>query len=112
MKNLLLVLVTLCLSCTKVDILRDVPDCIESKVKEFARGSSTCDSGAEVSEYEFQNKVVFTFSPGNCGADMGSEVYDAECKAIGFLGGFDNILEVRGEVFAANAIFLGKVWEN
>jgi hypothetical protein len=95
-----------------VDILRDVPDCIESKVKEYARIESICDKGAEVSEYEFQNKIVFTFYSGSCGADRGTEIYDEQCDFIGYLGGIGNLKEVNGEDFASNAKFIGKVWGN
>ncbi|MBK8506819.1 MAG: hypothetical protein IPL46_34370 [Saprospiraceae bacterium] len=111
MKSYLLISVALLFSCTKVEILRDVPDCIESKIKEYAKTDSTCDTGAEVSEYEFQNKTVFTFFSGSCGADRGSVVYDDRCNFIGGLGGIGNIQEVNGENFA-NARFIAKIWGN
>ena len=108
----LLLIVALCLSCTKVDLKRDVPECIEEKIREFAKTDSTCESGAEVSEYEFQEAIVYTFYGGSCGADRGTVVCDDQCNSIGGLGGFGNTMEVNGEDFASNAVFIGLVWSN
>jgi hypothetical protein len=98
-------------SCTKVDILRDVPECIELKIREFAKSGSICSKGAEVNEHLFQGGKVYVFSQGNCGADFQSGVYGPECNSLGGLGGFTGNTEINGEQFA-NAKFVAKVWGN
>ena len=106
-------ILTLCsLSCTKMDLMRDVPDCIESQIRDFTHNESTCDSGSEVREYLFQGGTVFTFSEGNCGSDSGSQVFDDTCNYIGYLGGIANLKEINGENFDSNAVFIGLVWSN
>ena len=112
MKKILTILALLSFSCTKVDLMRDVPECIEVKIREFAKSESICDSGSEVNEYRFQGDVVYTFFTGDCGADRGSLVYDDQCNVRGGLGGFGNITELNGLDFASNAVFIGKVWGN
>lgn len=54
--------------------------------------------------------TVYVFNIGNtCGADMSSDVIDAECNNLGYLGGFDGNWEINGEDFS-NAIFVKTVW--
>lgn len=108
MRNLILIGLALWCSCSKVDVLRDVPTCIESKIKDFTK----CDEGAEVSEYTFQTETLFTFYQGSCGADQGTEVYNPECEFVGYLGGIANLKEINGEDFYSNATLEGKVWGN
>jgi hypothetical protein len=112
MKKILIIVAVLSLSCFKVDLMRDVPDCIEAKIRDFTKIESTCDSGSEVNEYLFQGETVYSFFEGNCGSDSGTQVFDHECNFIGFLGGIANLKEINGEDFDSNAVFIGKVWGN
>ena len=106
MKHLLLlasIVLGLC-SCKK-----DPPRCITAKTNDFKKGC--CDSGANVKEYEFQGETVYTFWPGNCGADMTSEVTDSDCNSIGHLGGITGNTKINGEEFS-NAKLKKTIWSN
>jgi hypothetical protein len=89
--------------CKKDNTDPEIPFCIETKINEFSL--ETCDNGANVKEYLFQNKTVYVFDPGTCGADLTSEVIDAECTTLGFLGGFAGNIVINGEIFD-NAVFV------
>ena len=112
MKKVGILLFIIFLSCTKVDLMRDVPDCIESNIRDFTKIESTCDSGSEVNEYLFQGETVYSFFEGNCGSDSGTQVFDHECNFIGYLGGIANLEEINGENFDSSAVFIGMVWSN
>jgi hypothetical protein len=96
-------------SCQKLEIEKDTPKCIENLIKKFDKEQS-CDNGVNVKKYTFQGKTVYVFDPGNCGADMTSEVIDFECNSLGFLGGISGNTEINGEDFA-NATFESIIWE-
>ena len=96
------------LGCKKDNDDSEIPICIETKINEFSL--EACDNGANVKEYLFQNKTVYVFDPGTCGADMTSEVVDAECTTLGFLGGFLGNIVINGEVFD-NAVFVKTIRE-
>lgn len=90
--------------CKKDEIsLESGPTCISEKAQQFAQGNgcktSTLTIGASVKEYRFQDRLVYVFDPGNCGADEASQVLDASCKTIGFLGGFGGNITVNGDSF-------------
>lgn len=112
MNNFFLIIVIIFLSCSKVDLMRDVPDCIEVKIREFAKSGNICSSGAEVTEYRFQDQTVYTFSQGNCGYDLQTGIYDSDCNELGGLGGIAGNPEINGENFDSNAVFVGKIWSN
>lgn len=57
-----------------------------------------------------QGKTVYVFDPGNCGADMTSEVIDSDCNSLGFLGGISGNFEINGGDFS-DAIFQITTWE-
>ena len=106
--------VTICLfllSCAKIDLDTVETKCMRNKIKAFSRAKSTCDSGAGVSKYIFQNQVVYTFYQGNCGADFLSEVFNVDCELIGGVGGFGGVKIVNGEDFG-NAMFVETIWSN
>ncbi len=111
MKYILVVLVTIIFSCAKVEILLDVPECIEEKIRELAKGGK-CKSGASVEEYHFQNRTVYTFSEGNCGADFQTDVLDEQSNSLGALWGISGNKIINGENFTEHATFIGKVWGN
>lgn len=63
-----------------------------------------------VKKYIFQNKTVNVFDPGNCGADMISEVIDSECNSRGLSGGISGNTTINEEDFS-KASFQNITWE-
>lgn len=94
-------------SCKKVVLEDDDPVCLKGKIRDFDR-TEDCAS-ASVDAYSFQGQTVYVFSPGNCGADMQSEVLDGDCKVLGALGGIMGNMEINGESFS-NAEYIRNVW--
>ena len=86
----------------------ETPSCITKAIESFSKG--TCEKGINVKEYTFQGISVYVFDPGNCGNDMTSEVFDKNCKSLGYLGGFTGNVKINGEDFS-HAIFMKTVWE-
>lgn len=104
--TLLLLSATLMIACaTKKPV---IPNCVESKISEY-RLSTTC-GDAKVDEYTFQGKTVYAFGPGTCGADMTTEVMNADCATLGHLGGIAGNTKINGEEFST-AKFVRTVWE-
>jgi len=94
--------------CNEIDIQPGTPICIENRIVSFSK-TSVCDN-ATVTEYIFQGKTVYVFSPGNtCGADLASEVVDSDCLSLGYLGGLSGNTTINGEKFS-NAMFVRTVW--
>jgi hypothetical protein len=96
------------ISCNKLDIEKGTPKCVESKIKEFNK-SSVCDN-AKVDEYTFQGNTVYTFDPGNCGADMATEVISSDCNSLGSLGGISGNTKISGVEFST-ATFIKTTWK-
>lgn len=110
MKNQVLIAVFflfLFAACNKSDIERGTPRCVKSKIHSFE--DNACDTGADVKEYTYQNKTVYVFNPGNCGADMASEVIDSDCNSLGFLGGISGNNTINGQSFES-AVYVKTVW--
>ena len=103
-----LLIITINSSCTKLDIEEVTPHCIIEKIKEFNK-TSLCED-AKVEKYSFQEKIVYVFDQGNCGADMSADVIDSECNYLGYLGGLDGNGEINGENFT-NAVFIKTIWK-
>ena len=110
-KLLALILLVAVLTSCQLDIEPGTPKCIKTKIKAFSKIEVLCPSGKKVSKYSFQDRIVFVFDPGNCGADMASDVYDSDCNYLGLLGGIAGMSEINGEEFSL-AEFKGVVWEN
>jgi hypothetical protein len=108
LQSYLWILLFLVMSCTKLEIDKSAPKCIEKKIKEFNK-STGCNT-AKVEEYTFQGITVYLFDPGNCGADLQAQVYNADCKNIGYLGGFEGSVKINGEDFS-NATLVKTVWQ-
>lgn len=85
--------------------------CMQSKVYEF-KFQQTCPSGAAVKEYIFQNATVYVFVDGNCIADGGASVWDANCNYLGYLGGLIANSKINGIDFYANAQYKRMLWHN
>jgi hypothetical protein len=106
----IIVLITLGItSCNKPDIEKNIPECIENLIVNFDK-EQTCEEGVNVKKYTFQEKIVYVFNPGECGADMTSEVFDSECNSLGLLGGLSGNTEINGEEFSTS-IYVSTVWE-
>ena len=86
----------------------EIPQCIDDKVNEFKQIIS-CNQESNIKEYKFQSKRVFVFDPGNCGADMTSEVMDENCNSLGFLGGIAGNNTINGESFD-QAKYVKTIW--
>lgn len=97
-------------ACDKPDIASNTSKCIEQKIEAFEKASA-CKEGASVAEYFFQEKLVYVFNPGGCIADGSSQVMDADCNSLGYLGGFGGNTNVFGASFA-KAEFKRTVWES
>ena len=110
MKNIAILIILIALiSCNRIDIEPGTPPCIENKIVSFNQ-TSICDN-ARVTEYIFQGKTVYVFSPGNtCGADLTSEVVDSDCNTLGYLGGISGNTTINGEKITY-AIFVMIVWK-
>ena len=110
MKKILLLLVlifALFMSCSKLDITKGTPKCVDTKIAAF--NNATVCRDAKVDEYTFQGGTVYVFDQGTCGADMTSAVIDADCNALGNLGGFSGNMNINGENFS-NATYVKTVW--
>jgi hypothetical protein len=94
-------------SCDKKQ--EETPDCIRSLITTY----SFCENdGGSVSQYSFQDHIVYVFDPGLCGADMASSVYNENCQNIGILGGIAGNNIINNEVFFGHAKFIKSIWGN
>lgn len=106
--SLILLISSLIISCNKLNIEKGTPKCVENKIKDFNK-SATCNT-SKVDEYTFQGNTVYTFDPGNCGADMTAEVISANCNSLGFLGGISGNTKINGVEFST-ATFVKTIWK-
>jgi len=97
------------LACERSYFL-DIPDCIMNKIREFEK-SHLCDHGASVYRFVFQDRFVYVFSDGDCGADMIATVYDENCNVLCGLGGFAGNTMCEGVRFDENATDETLIWE-
>ena len=110
MKQICFILFTLLIAaCTKQHVAKGIPVCIKYKINSFEK--DCCKQNAEVRESVFQNKIVYEFYPGNCGADFASLVLDSDCNILGSLGGFAGNTKINGEDFS-HATAIRTVWSN
>ncbi len=106
--SIVLLIASIIISCNKLDIENGTPKCVELKIKDLNK-FSTCND-AKVDEYTFQGNTVYTLDPGNCGADMATEVINSDCISLGYLGGIDGNSKINGEEFST-ATFIKTIWE-
>ena len=83
--------------------------CLQIKIAEFKK--TACANGATIKQFQFQNREVFAFNPGNCGADMTTEIIDSNCESLGFLGGIMGNTKIKGENFS-KAELIKIIWES
>ncbi len=81
--------------------------CLQEKMEAFKK--TVCAKGASIKQYQFQNAIVYAFIPGNCGADLSSDIVNTSCETIGFLGGIMGNSKINGEEFS-NANWLKTIW--
>ena len=111
--NLIYLLLFMFNSCQKTDVpAYENPDCMNKKIIEYKHSKVPCETGKSIYRYTFQGKYVFVFNPGDCGADMMSEVFDEECTLICGLGGIAGNLTCNGENFWDGATDETLIWEN
>lgn len=102
----LYLILSLLISCKKDK--ETTPECIQSRTIAFSNNGS-CEHGANVKQYTFQGKSVFTFEMGNCGADLAVTVLDANCSTLGYLGGREGVTKINGEEFSS-ATYVRTIW--
>ena len=112
LQTLLFASIFLSASCEKNNLNPEGDsDCIKAKVEAFKASSNPCESGKSIYRYQFQGSHVYVFNPGNCGADMMSDVYDEECNVICGLGGIAGNTSCNNEEFSSNATDELLIWE-
>jgi hypothetical protein len=115
MKPLNIIIATLILAfsnCQTSDVEIETPECMDQLIQEFENDVNFCETGKSVYRYVFQNQFVYVFNPGDCGADMMSNVYDEECNLICSLGGIAGIILCNDENFSQGATDETLIWEN
>jgi hypothetical protein len=105
---LLLTIAFMMSACSKSDLDKDLPACLQDKISGF-RSQSLC-ADASVKEYRFQAQTVFVFDHGSCGADLTAEVVDMQCQPLGSLGGIAGNTRINGIDFSA-ATWVRTVWK-
>ena len=85
------------------------PSCLNDKKSDLKE--SACEEGVQISLYKFQSANVYLLEQGNCIADGTTEVIDAKCNRLGFLGGLAGSDEIDGVKFFENSTFIEVVWE-
>lgn len=104
----LVALLLLSAACSKNDNCDKAPVCINEKIEIF-KSNAGCDD-SKVDEFNFQAGTVYVFDNMFCCCDYTSEVLDAQCKSIGFLGGLIGNTKINGEDFS-NAKYIRTIWE-
>ena len=80
--------------------------CLTEKIEAFSK--QECKTGASVKEYVLAGQHVYAFEPGNCGADMTTEVVDSACKNLGYLGGITGNRTINDQDFSSAELV--KTW--
>ena len=94
--------------CSKDDPL--IPECVQEKMVVFER-TQVCGDDATVNEYSYLNQRVFVLNPGICFSELGSEVINADCASLGYLGGITSNDTISGDDFI-HAELVRTVWNN
>ncbi len=72
----------------------------------------TCATGdAEIREYLFQHKKVYSFNNGCIVLDGSIKIFGADCAYLGYIGGSANNVFINSEHFKT-AKFLRVVWKD
>lgn len=100
----------ICLSCKKDDGLpADIPGCIKLTIEAAKQDTYGI---SDVTEYEYQGKIVYALTPSTLIADASTPIYDQTCKQICSVGGFGGpaINQCNGENFFQKAIKKRVIW--
>ncbi len=103
-----LILLIFVISCARKTSIDTTKSKLKNEISLFKQNNNC--ASAKIKEYTFQSKLVYVFDPGNCGADMTSNVMDENGKSLGFLGGILGNSLINGADFS-EAKFLRTVWE-
>lgn len=87
---------------TELNIDIVLSNCLKDKIEIFSHGQ-TCQNDVNINAYTFQSETVIVFNPGNCAADMASEVLNLSCERLGLLGGITGNTIISDEDFS-NAV--------
>ena len=98
------------IGCTK-EKEAAVPTCIQDRLKTFDQ-LEACSQGASLQRYNFQSNSVYVFNHGFCNSIDSSEVRDAECNLLGYLGGVLNNDTINGLNFYISAKYEAVIWQN
>lgn len=109
---LLIILISGFSSCQKVEIKTEVPPCIEEQIQSYEKSKLPCESGKSVYRYIFNDRYVYIFNPGDCGADMMSDIYDENCVRLCGLGGIAGNLLCEEINFWEEASDETLIWED
>lgn len=111
--NIVIAIIVLAFSnCQKTDVKIETPECMEQLIQDFETNDNFCETGKSVYRYTFQDQYVYVFNPGDCGADMMSDVYDEECNLICNLGGIAGNITCNDENFSEGATEGNLIWDN
>jgi hypothetical protein len=111
--RLLVLSVLLCLttvSCKKVSIAANIPQCIREDISSHAKIDSW--EVGSVDEYRFHDSLVYSYTPdGRVIADGMAQVRDGNCHLVCSFGGLGGSLNTcNGESFPDVAVFVRNIW--
>ncbi len=86
----------------------DVSDCMKQHINEWSKSDMAC-KGATLSEFEFQNNLVYGFNDNCMIADGSAPIFDENCNVLGMIGGITGNMKINGENFT-NAKLIRVVW--
>ncbi len=109
---IVITLVSLNIACDRNDLPNEVPECIEQKIQEFLQSGIICDTGANVTKYNFKGEQVYVFYEGACWTDAGSMVFDKNCNEKCYLGGKGGFRQCDSVDFYDYATNAKIVWKN
>ena len=94
-------------ACNKDNDDQNIPECSKDKIEKFKK-EVICDE-SKVNQFNFQNNIVYVFDEAFCCCDHNYEVFDSQCKRIGYLDRLIGNKRINGENFD-NADFIKTVW--
>ena len=111
--KLTIILILFFASCQKMEVnLEEESACISQKIEAYKTSKLPCEFGKSIYRYKFQGEYVYVFNPGNCGADMMSDIFDQNCNLICGLGGIAGNLICNNQNFWENSTDETLIWQN
>ncbi|MEQ1675423.1 MAG: hypothetical protein ABL876_01905 [Chitinophagaceae bacterium] len=102
--------ITACKKATP-DIVENIPDCIRTEIITIINNPQLLISG--VTEYRFQNKLVYAFAPDSTViADGSTAIKDKNCTTLCNVGGYGGpqINLCNGDNFFQTAVLTRIIW--